>query len=563
MSYPFNLGEHSWPISSSLEAAQTWFDRGVMWLYGFNHREAVTCFRQAQAADPDCAVAWWGEAYASGPFYNLPWDFLNEAQTLDRVTVCAAATAEAMARRGCASPLERRLVEALSVRYQADEVVPQSEFSRWNDEFADAMREIHRDYPEHPDVAALFAEALITRTPWHLWNVERGEPEEGACTLEAIEVLEDAMNRRTAEGAPPHPGMLHFYLHATEMSPTPERALAAADALHFLSPDNGHLNHMPTHIYLQCGRYADAIEVSRKAVAADDRYSTRLDPFDFYTTSRCHDLHAWMHAAMFLGHHGAAREAADRIAAIVTPELLGVDQPHFVSTLDGYRSMCLHVDVRFGQWEDIVTEPDVPAPDRFVVTSLMQWYARAVAHAALREPAAADEARSRFEGGYAQLPDSRFFFNNRARDILAVAREMLLGEVAYHAGDHEIGFGHLRGAARLCDDLHYSEPWPWMHPPRHALGALLLEQGRVEEAEDVYRADLGLDGALPRCLQHPDNVWSLRGLEECLVRTGRTREASALAPALERASARCDFEIRSSCCCRGSVAPAPSPFGRG
>lgn len=336
------------------------------------------------------------------------------------------------------------------------------------------------------------------------------------------------------------------------MSPRPERALAAADALPDLSPDNAHLNHMPTHIYLQCGRYADAVAVSRQAVEAGEKYAVREDRFDFYTTSRCHDFHAWMHAAMFLGHYGAAREAADRIEAIVLPDLLRQDRPHLVATLDGYRSMTVHAEVRFGRWKAIAALAQPPEPELYVVTTLMHHYAQGVAYAALGRFEAADAARARFDSGLAALPERRFFFNNAARSTLAVGREMLHGELAYHRGDRAAGLGHLREAVRLNDALHYSEPWPWMHPPRHALGALLLEQGCIEEAEAAYRADLGVDGELPRCLQHPENVWSLHGLAECLARSGRDHEARALAPLLANSLARADVPIRSSCCCRGA-----------
>ena len=550
MSYEFDLGSYTRPIGTDDGEAQRWFDRGLLWLYGFNREEAVSCFREARRADPNCAMACWGEAFAAGPFINLPWEWQSEAECRDSLGTCVAATDAAMARRAHATTVERALIEALPTRYQRNEVVSAEEFSAWDDAFAVAMRDVYRRFPEDPDVVALFAEALITRTPWKLWDLDTGEPAEGADTIEAREVLEAGMRQRRDRGQPPHPGMLHMVIHVMEMSRIPEHALAAADQLRGLCPDNGHLNHMPTHIYFQCGRHADALEVSREAATADEKYVRRAGPFNFYTTARCHHLHAMMNAAMLLGDYGAAAEAARKIDEAVTPELLRQDRPTLVQTLDYFRSGTIHVPVRFGRWREIADAPMPAHPELYVTTTLMVPYAKAVAHAALGDFEAADRERSRFDAGCAALPEDRIYANDTARNVMAVAREMLYGETAYHRGNHEAGFAYLREAVRLNDRLRYSEPWPWMHPPRHALGALLLEQGQLEEAEQVYRADLGLDDTVRRCLQNRENVWSLHGYHECLQRMGRDREAAAVAPSLAAALARSDVEIASSCHCR-------------
>ncbi len=550
MSYEFDLGTYSRPITTDDRDAQHWFDRGLLWLYGFNREEAVRCFREARRADPDSAMACWGEAYAAGPFINLPWQWQSEAECRDSLATCVAATEAAMARREHATAVERALIEALPARYQGSSVVPAEEFSAWDDAFAAAMREVYGRFPDDPDVVALFAEALITRTPWELWDLDTGKPAEGADTVEAREVLETGMRQRRDRGQPPHPGMLHMYIHVMEMSQTPEHALAAAGQLRSLSPDNGHLNHMPTHIYFQCGGYADGLEVSRKAAAADERYARFAGSFNFYTTARCHHLHAMMNAGMLLGDYRGADEAARKIDEAVTPELLRQDRPTLVQTLDYFRSGTIHVPVRFGRWHEIVDAPMPPHPELYVTTTLMVHYAKGVAHAALGDFEVAERERARFDAGCAALPEDRIYANDTALNVMAVAREMLYGEIAYHRGHHEAGFAHLREAVRLNDRLRYSEPWPWMHPPRHALGALLLEQERVEEAEQVYRADLGFEDTVRRCLQNRDNVWSLHGYHECLQRLGRDREAAARAPALAAALARSDVEIASSCHCR-------------
>ena len=550
MSYEFDLGAHSRPITTGNLDAQRWFDHGLLWLYGFNREEAVHCFREARRADPDCAMACWGEAFAAGPFINLPWQWQSETERQAALAACFAATGAAMARCRGAGPVERALIEALPERYPRGAAGPLEEFSAWDDAFAAAMRAVYRRFPEDFDVAALFAESLITRTPWELWDLDTGKPAEGADTVEAREVLETGMRQQRDRGQPPHPGMLHMYIHVMEMSQTPEHALAAADQLRGLSPDNGHLNHMPTHVYFQCGRHADALEVSREAATADRKYARHAGPFNFYTTARCHHLHAMMNAGMLLGDYRGADEAARMIDEAVTPELLRQDRPTLVQTLDYFRSGTIHVPVRFGRWHEIADAPMPAHPELYVTTTLMVHYAKGVAHAALGDFEAADRERSRFDAGCAALPEDRIYANDTALNVMAVAREMLDGEIAYHRGHHEAGFAHLREAVRLNDRLRYSEPWPWMHPPRHALGALLLEQGQLEEAEQVYRADLGLDDSVRRCLQNRENVWSLHGYHECLQRMGRDREAAAVAPSLAAALARSDVEIASSCHCR-------------
>ena len=241
MGYDFDLGTYSRPIGTDNGDARRWFDRGLLWLYGFNREEAVRCFREAQRAEPSCAMAHWGEAYAAGPFINLPWEWQSAAERRTSLTTCFAATEAAMARREGAAPVERALIEALPARYQRNAVVPVEEFSAWDDAFAAAMRGVYRRFPDDPDVVTLFAEALITRTPWRLWDLDTGKPADGADTLEARDVLEAGMQQRCDQGQPPHPGILHMYIHVMEMSHTPERALAAADRLRRLCSDNGHL----------------------------------------------------------------------------------------------------------------------------------------------------------------------------------------------------------------------------------------------------------------------------------------------------------------------------------
>jgi tetratricopeptide (TPR) repeat protein len=545
----YDLGAHSRPVTTSSREAQRWFDRGLIWCYGFNHEEAVRCFARAAELDPGCAMAYWGSAYASGCNYNKPWEAFREEELQQALAVIRETLATARALLNAASPVEQALIRALVERYPADDAGPPA-FNAWNDAYAAAMRGVYAAFPDDLDVASLFAEALINRTPWKLWDLQTGRPADGASTLEAVEVLERAMGRVERAGLAPHPGLLHMYVHTMEMSPHPERALRASDVLRDLVPDAGHLRHMPSHIDVLCGHYHDAVVANVTAIRADAKYLAREGPINFYTLYRCHNHHFKLYAAMFLGQYRTALQAARDLAAAIPEDLLRVELPPMADWLEGFVSMKMHAYIRFGKWAEILAEPSPTDPDLYSVTTAMHHYARGIAYAATGRIPEAEADRERFVRAVARVPETRYVFNNRCTDILAVAAAMLDGELEYRKGNIVRAFEHLRHAVALDDDLPYDEPWGWMQPARHALGALLLEQGRVVEAEQVYRDDLGLTDTLSRPSQHPDNVWSLHGLVECLHRQHRHAEATAMEARLHLAGARADVPITASCFCR-------------
>jgi tetratricopeptide (TPR) repeat protein len=454
----------------------------------------------------------------------------------------------ALARLDGASAVEQALIRTLTHRYPSN--TPADNFNIWNDAYAHAMREVYRAFPDDLDVGSLFAEALMNLTAWALWDLKTGEPAEGASTMEAVEVLEKAMAAIKQAGGEPHPGLLHMYIHLMEMSPHPERALRAADALRDLVPDAGHLQHMPTHIDVLCGHYQTVVTSNSRAIAADRKFMQREGPINFYSLYRCHNYHFKLYGAMFLGQYQPALDAANEMVATLPEELLQVQVPPMADWLEGFVPMKQHVLIRFGKWQDIIEQPLPDNPELFCVTTAMLHYAKTIAFATTGDVAAAEAEKQRFEAAVQRVPDTRYVFNNTCLDILAVAAEMLNGELEYRKGNFDQAFAHLRQAVALDDNLPYDEPWAWMQPARHALGALLLEQGRVEEAEAVYRADLGLDNTLSRACQHPDNVWSLHGLHECLRRLNKTSEADMIKLRLDLAMARADVPIQASCYCR-------------
>lgn len=551
MRYDFDLGGWSRPVTTVSEAAQVWFDRGLNWTYAYNHEEAVTCFRKALEEDASCAMAWWGVAYAGGPFYNRPWIRYSEPEIAEVLPLCHQAIQQAQGLAEAGTPAEKALIQALSRRYQKRAERDSLILTDWQNDYADAMREVCADHPDDPDIAALYIEAAVTCTPRQLWVLSTGEMNPTARTAEVMPVMERWMTR-VEETDLAHPGIAHMFIHAMEMSPVPERALKAADFLVGLAPDAGHLEHMAAHIYVLCGDYAQAVRQSERAVRADDRYLAHAGVRNFYTTARCHDLHLFMFAAMFLGQYRKAIYAADRIAAMATPELIADSPPFMASILDGYAAMRTHVLVRFGKWQELTDLDEPAAPERRPIGMAMHHYGQGVAHAALGSIEAAALAQTAFRAARDRIPPHAIFLSNTIHDMLGVADAMLDGELAYRRQSYETAFESLRLAVSRDDALNYTEPWAWMHPPRHALGALLAEQGRFDEAESVFRADLGLIGGLPRCCQHPDNIWALKGLLECLEVRGDTEELPILRQRLANAMERADVAIDSACFCRTS-----------
>jgi tetratricopeptide (TPR) repeat protein len=546
----YDLGAYTRPITTKSPEAQVWFDRGLNWVFGFNHEEAIKCFAKALERDPGCAMAHWGIAYAAGPNYNLPWHLYDPAGKAKALAAAYDAMQAALACVDRATPVEQALIRALPARYpQRDPIEDQS---GWDKAYTKAMRAVFVSYRKDLDVRAVFAEAIMNETPWQMWDLSTGGPAEGAGTLEAVEVLESTFRDMPASWD--HPGLLHLYVHLMEMSPFPQRALRAGDRLRDLVPDAGHLIHMPTHIDVLCGHYRDVVLYNQKAIAADRKFLEREGPMNVYALYRTHNHHFAIYGAMFLGQYTPAIQAAQELIDTTPEALLRIPSPPMADFIEGYIPMKQHVLVRFGKWREIIAQELPKDRELYCSTTAMMLYAKGVAHSTLGEIAEAEKARAAFLEAKARVPESRLVHNNTVQDLLGIAEEMLNGELEYRRGNFDAAFRHLRRSVELDDALPYDEPWGWMQPARHALGALLLEQGHVEEAEAVYRSDLGFDGKLSRACQHFENVWSLHGLYECLTRRGDTVEAPLIKSRLDLALARAEVPVRASCLCRREAA---------
>ena len=292
---------------------------------------------------------------------------------------------------------------------------------------------------------------------------------------------------------------------------------------------------MPTHLDVLCGHYHDVLVYNHKALMPDRKFLAYSNDPGVYLIYVIHNFHFAIYGAMFLGQYTPAMAAAEELIATVPEAVLRIESPPMADFLEGYLTMKQHVLVRFGKWREIIAQKLPQDQQLYCSNVAMMHYAKAVAHSALGNVGEAEAEKALFMAAKTRVPESRRVHNNTVVDLLGVAEEMLNGELEYRKGNYEAGFAHLRRAVERDDALPYDEPWGWMQPARHALGALLLEQGHIEEAEAVYRSDLGLDGKLSRACQHPDNLWSLHGLHECLTRRGEKIEAALIKQRLDLA----------------------------
>ena len=546
----YNLGSYSRWVTNNSQAALDSFNKGLIWIYAFDLEMAGRCFREAIEQDDNCTMAWWGLAYSSGIYYNKPWHRMQKDELAQKLQITYQTSRTAAKKTDHITPVETMLVNALQARYQSPTPVNESNYHQWDDDYAAEMRLVYTAYPNDDDICALFAEALMTRTPWALWDLRSGEPAQNASTREAVEVLETAMKRTESVGGEPHPGVLHMYIHVMEMSPFPEKALRACDKLRQLVPSSGHLCHMPSHIDVRCGHYYEAVVANDRAIEADRVYVANEGAMNFHTLSRIHNFHLKIYASLFLGQYNSAMEAAEELIATTPEALLLIESPAMADWMEAYIGMKAHIFIRFGKWQEIINEALPNDADLYRMTTAVWHYAKTIAHAALGNVPAAVEQSLLFDQAVLRVPESRYIFNNSCLDVLKIAEQMMLGEIEYRKQNYEVAYDHLRFAVQLDDDLKYDEPWGWMQPARHALGALLLEQGHIEKAKQIYLDDLGLSDTLVSTSQHRDNLWSLHGLVECLEREGDLVQAKQMRARLNLAKARADVPIEASCACR-------------
>jgi len=510
-----NLGSHTFPVSTKNRQAQLFINQGVNLAYAFNHAESHRAFREAARLAPDLAIAYWGQALVLGPNINALMEPNEEPNAFELARKAASLKAKASRR-------ERALIDALLERYSGK---PEDRRAR-DAAYAAAMRKVQLQFPDDPDITMFYVESVMDLRPWGYWMGD-GRPHEGIAEIVAL-------TERMIAKHPRHPGALHMYIHLMEAY-SPHRAEKAADTLLTLMPAAGHVVHMPAHIYQRVGRYADAARSNELAIAADEDYISQcraqgLYPMAYYP----HNIHFLWFAATFEGRSAVAIENASKLAAKVDDETLKQ-----VPLLAAFRIVPYYALTRFARWDEMLKEPE-PPNHPFLRGG---WhYARGLAFVAKGQIADAERELARVhEILKDKALEQPLFSPNTALAVLSIAPEVLAGEIAAAKKDYDKALAHLSRAVRLEDGLVYTEPSEWHYPPRHALGAVLLEAGRAAEAETVYWEDLR---------KNPDNGWALIGLVQAL-RAQNKKEDAALAEArLQKAWARAD------------VKPPASRFGR-
>ena len=475
-----NLGNFRRPVTTQSEQARRYFSQGMVLTYGFNHAEAGRSFREAARLDPQCAACLWGAALVLGPNINLP---MADADVPDAY----AASRKALALIDNESPVEQALIKAVATRYSEKPVQDRSSLDL---AYANAMREVAHQFPDDPDVLALFAESLLDLSPWDYY-LPGGKPK--TTTTEALRAIEHAQ-----AVSPDHPGALHYYIHALE-AVDPDRAVASADRLWHLVPGAGHLVHMPAHIFIRVGRYHDAVVSNLEASSADEKYITQCNVQGFYPLAYySHNWHFVWAGSMIEGNRAKALEGASQTHHVLHGA--PIDDPAFGVVLQHMILAPVFADMRFAQWDAIEA---LPQPDA------KQIYPIAIWHAARGDLAGADQelAETKRMQADPELAKMHVSTLNTADRMVSIAAGMLAGDIAARRKNYPAAVDALERALSVEDSLAYNEPEDWQYPVRLLLGAVLLDAGRAVAAEAAYRGDLQ---------KHRENGWALFGLEKAL-----------------------------------------------
>lgn len=513
------LGNRSRKVETRSATAQQYFDQGLMFMFAYNHDEAVRAFRQAADLDSGCAMAYWGIALASGMNYNDP------SFTPEKAKIAADALAKAREKATGETDANKALIIALGRRYPDPAPKERADAEK---AYSRAMKTAWEKFSKDPDIGALYAESLMNLRPWDLWTPD-GKPQPE--TPEILRTLQAALKLE-----PAHPLANHLYIHAVEASPEPGKADAAADALRGQHLGLGHLLHMPSHIDIRRGRWQQAVEANRLAIRADRNYQKAVPEQGFYRMYMSHNYHMLTFAAMMQGQSALALKTIRAMTAAVPKEWVKVKAN--AAIVDGFTAMPLEVLKRFGRWDDILQEPQ--PPEIFPIARALWQYNRGIAFAAKGQFKNAREAQTNFRAVAAKVPGDATFGNNKAADLLAIADQLLEGEILFREGDVKRAITALEKAVQHEDQLRYSEPPDWFVPVRHALGAVLLRDKQAEAAEKVYREDLR---------RWPDNGWSLHGLARTLEMLGKKEAAAKANERFKQVWKRADVKILSSCFC--------------
>lgn len=505
------FGTYGHPVTTTNAEAQSFFDQGLRLVYAFNKEEAVRSFKRAAELDPQMAMAYWGVALGLGS--NLSLRIGREQQQAPYEAI-----QKALSLASKAPDHERAYIEALSKRYSID---PAADLKKLAADYSGAMRKVWERYPDDPDAGALYAESLILLRPDEPFWLEDGKPAPN--TEEIVGVLESVLRRN-----PDHVGAIHFYIHAVESSPHPERALSYALRLKELMPGAGHIVHMPSHIYMRIGDYAASAQSNKEALLADESYFKFRDRGSAYRAIlHTHTLQYLAISYAMEGRYADALDAAKRLEANVVPYL------KIVPPLEHMNSNSTLILVKFRRWDEILKLPQ-PAPE-MRVSNIYWHFARGLAYAGLGQVEDAEGERQKFIAAEKALPPDTAFGPNPLAKVLRIAEGILNAKISSARRDDKSAIEFLQSAVEAEDALVYDEPPPWYLPARESLGGMLLRNGKYAEAEAVFRADLK---------KHMRNGRSLFGLLESLKAQKKSRQARLVKAEFAKAWKDADTQLK-------------------
>ncbi|HVM21741.1 MAG TPA: tetratricopeptide repeat protein [Sphingomicrobium sp.] len=497
------MGKVHFPITTSSPLAQRYFDQGLSFAYNFNHSAAIAAFREAQRLDPQCAMCFWGEAFARGPNINAPMDSSVNARA-----VGVAAYANWLARK--ATPAEQALTAAMVKRYSADATADRSVLDA---AYADAMLAAARAHPALDDVSLVAAEAAMNTRPWDYWTADKQpHPRIG----EAVRLVETVYARN-----PQHPQAAHLYIHLMENGPDPSKAEAAADKLASpLAPAAGHLVHMPAHIYYRLGRWKDSIRVNVDAARADEAWiratgDKGMVRYGYYP----HNVHFIVASAQMAGDMPTAIREARKLASLLDPQVSAQ-----VGWIQAVNAAPYFAAAQFAAPAQVLAMP--PADARLPYPNAMRHFARATAYANQRN-------RAGFERELAALAALRRTGDFKgmieqgvpAAELLELAETVARGRWAFAGGNYPEAIRHYRQAAAIEDKISYMEPPWWYYPVNQSLGAALYRARKYDEARSAFTKALA---------DSPNNGWVLYGLAETEQALGNRMQAAAARAALRK-----------------------------
>jgi tetratricopeptide (TPR) repeat protein len=505
-------------ISTSSKEAQEYFNQGLMLAYGFNHAEAARSFYEATRLDSTCAMAYWGYAYVLGPNYNGGM----EEDNFERAYKAAV---KAQSLSGNSTTKEIALIKALASRYSEQ---PPADRGPLDIAYAAEMKKVYAQYPSDPDIGALYAESLMNLHPWDLYDKQTKEPKDW--TPELLSVLEHLMKIN-----PGHPGAHHFYIHALEASANPEKAMASAKLLDTLVSGAGHLLHMPSHIYINTGDYHLGTLSNLRALEVDSIYTNACHAQGVYPLAYYpHNYHFLTATAALEGNSQLSWIAAKKLQ-LNTPKDIMI-QPGW-GTLQHYYTIPFYVAAKFAMWDTIFS---LSPPEEGLVYPQAIWhYAKGMAYLGNQDIPNAQKELQILKKAAADttLQHLTVWDINTTSDLVQIATKVLSAGIAAKQKQFDASISLLREAIEIEDKLNYNEPPDWFFSVRHHLGAVLIQAGKYDEAERIYRQDLRV---------WKKNGWALIGLHNSLVLQKKNNEAQTVKSQFDQAWKYADVKLTSS-----------------